>query len=148
MIRTIAFDADDTLWHNETHYRDAETWFSGTLAAYHDGAWIQERLLATETRNLAHFGSGHTSGYLGTVSQDVGASPRDYDALTRDIILHGSPATIIAKIEELHGMTGNASIMLHFPPWYGAEKALASLELFAAEVMPKFKDRPRAQKSA
>jgi alkanesulfonate monooxygenase SsuD/methylene tetrahydromethanopterin reductase-like flavin-dependent oxidoreductase (luciferase family) len=99
-------------------------------------------------RNLAHFGSGHTSGYLGTVSQDVGASPRDYDALTRDIILHGSPATVIAKIEELHGMTGNASIMLHFPPWYGAEKALASLELFAAEVIPKFKDRPRAQKSA
>ena len=99
-------------------------------------------------RNLAHFGSGHTSGYLGTVSQDVGASPRDYDALTRDIILHGSPATVIAKIEELHAMTGNASIMLHFPPWYGAEKALASLELFAAEVMPKFKDSPRAKKSA
>ena len=55
-------------------------------------------------RNLAHFGSGHTSGYLGTVSQDVGATPRDYDALARDIILHGSPATVIAKIEELQAM--------------------------------------------
>ena len=55
-------------------------------------------------RNLAHFGSGHTSGYLGTVSQDVGATPRDYDGLTRDIILHGSPATVIAKIEELQAM--------------------------------------------
>jgi len=99
-------------------------------------------------RNLAHFGSGHTSGYLGTVSQDVGASPRDYDALTRDIILHGSPATVIAKIEELHATAGNASVMLHFPPWYGAEKALASLELFASEVIPKFKDSPRVQKRA
>ena len=48
-------------------------------------------------RNLAHFGSGHTSGYLGTVSQDVGATPRDYDALARDIILHGSPATVDRK---------------------------------------------------
>ena len=99
-------------------------------------------------RNLAHFGSGHTSGYLGTVSQDVGAKPRDYDTLTRDIILHGSSATVIAKIEELRAMARNASIMLHFPPWYGAEKALASLELFAAEVMPKFREQSRAQKRA
>jgi hypothetical protein len=29
--------------------------------------------------------------------------------------------------------------MLHYPPWYGVERALASLELFAAEIMPKFK---------
>ncbi len=99
-------------------------------------------------RNLAHFGSGHTSGYLGTVSQDVGAKPRDYDTLTRDIILHGSSATVIAKIEELRAMARNASIMLHFPPWYGHEKALASLELFAAEVMPKFREQSRVQKRA
>jgi len=90
-------------------------------------------------RSLAHFSSGHTSGYLGTVSQDVGAKARDYDALTRDIILHGSPATVVEKIGQLHENAGNDSIMLHFPPWYGAEKALASLELFAAEVMPKFR---------
>jgi alkanesulfonate monooxygenase SsuD/methylene tetrahydromethanopterin reductase-like flavin-dependent oxidoreductase (luciferase family) len=95
-------------------------------------------------RNLAHFGSGHTSGYLGT----VGATPRDYDALTRDVILHGSPATVIARIEELKAVAQNASIMLHFPPWYGAEKALASLELFAAEVIPKFRETARAQKRA
>ena len=96
-------------------------------------------------RNLSHFSSGHTSGYLGTVSQDVGASPRDYDALTRDIILHGSPATVIEKIEELREKTGAASIMLHYPPWYGTEKALASLELFAGEVIPKFRQQPRTQ---
>ncbi len=99
-------------------------------------------------RNLAHFGSGHTSGYLGTVSQDVGAKPRDYDTLARDIILHGSPATVTAKIEELCAKVRNASIMLHFPPWYGHDKALASLELFAAEVMPKFRDAPRTQRRA
>ena len=99
-------------------------------------------------RNLAHFCSGHTSGYLGTVSQDVGAKPRDYDTLVRDIILHGSPATVIEKIEELQHKVRNASIMLHFPPWYGTDKALASLELFAAEVMPKFRDASRTQKRA
>jgi alkanesulfonate monooxygenase SsuD/methylene tetrahydromethanopterin reductase-like flavin-dependent oxidoreductase (luciferase family) len=95
-------------------------------------------------RNLAHFGSGHASGYLGT----VGATIRDYDTLTRDIILHGSPATVIGKIEELQAKAHNVSLMLHFPPWYGADKALASLEMFAAEVMPKFRQETRAQKSA
>jgi hypothetical protein len=95
-------------------------------------------------RNLAHFGSGHASGYLGT----VGASARDYDTLTRDIILHGSPTTVIGKIEELRAKAHNASLMLHFPPWYGADKALASLEMFAAEVMPKFRQQARAQVSA
>ena len=98
-------------------------------------------------RNLHHFSSGHTSGYLGTVSQDVGVS-HSYDTLSRDIILHGSPATVVAKIEELRAMTGIASIMLHFPPWYGAEKATASLELFAREVIPKFRDATPAKKRA
>jgi alkanesulfonate monooxygenase SsuD/methylene tetrahydromethanopterin reductase-like flavin-dependent oxidoreductase (luciferase family) len=88
-------------------------------------------------RHQSHFASGHTSGYLGTVAS-AGAQGRDYDTLSRDIILHGSPATVVAKIERLQALTGAASIMLHYPPWYGVEKALASLELFASEVIPKF----------
>jgi hypothetical protein len=35
-----------------------------------------------------------------------------------------------------------------FPPWYGAEKALASLELFAGEVMPKFRQKTHTQMHA
>jgi hypothetical protein len=34
--------------------------------------------------------------------------------------------------------------MVHYPPWYGAEKTLASLELFASEVAPKLRaDAPQ-----
>ena len=29
--------------------------------------------------------------------------------------------------------------MVHYPPWYGVDKALSSLQLFATEVAPKFK---------
>jgi alkanesulfonate monooxygenase SsuD/methylene tetrahydromethanopterin reductase-like flavin-dependent oxidoreductase (luciferase family) len=87
-------------------------------------------------RHLAHFSSGHTSGYLGTVN----AGRNDYDGLLHDVILHGSPATVIEKIERLRGIGAN-SLMLHYPPWYGADKAIASLELFSREVMPKFAAR-------
>jgi alkanesulfonate monooxygenase SsuD/methylene tetrahydromethanopterin reductase-like flavin-dependent oxidoreductase (luciferase family) len=99
-------------------------------------------------RHLAHLSSGHTSGYLGTVSENAATARRDYDALSRDIILHGSPATVVEKIERLRAMTGAASIMLHYPPWYGVDKALASLALFAEEVMPKFTASTRARKRA
>jgi len=98
-------------------------------------------------RHFAHFASGHTSGYLGTVS-DGGGALRDYDGLTRDIILHGSPATLVEKIEELREMTGISSLMLHYPPWYGAEKTAAMLEMFATEVAPKFRPPERSRKRA
>lgn len=54
----IAFDADDTLWHNERLYVDAQSRFVELLAHYHDPDWIRERLYQTETRNLQHFGYG------------------------------------------------------------------------------------------
>jgi alkanesulfonate monooxygenase SsuD/methylene tetrahydromethanopterin reductase-like flavin-dependent oxidoreductase (luciferase family) len=99
-------------------------------------------------RHLKHFASGHTSGYLGTVSQGGATSERNYDTLSRDIILHGSPATVIEKIERLRDMTGATSVMLHYPPWYGVEKALASLELFANEVAPKLRTKQPARMRA
>jgi alkanesulfonate monooxygenase SsuD/methylene tetrahydromethanopterin reductase-like flavin-dependent oxidoreductase (luciferase family) len=99
-------------------------------------------------RHLKHFASGHTSGYLGTVSQGGATRERNYDTLSRDIILHGSPATVIEKIERLRDMTGATSVMLHYPPWYGVEKALASLELFGSEVAPKLRTRQAARMRA
>jgi alkanesulfonate monooxygenase SsuD/methylene tetrahydromethanopterin reductase-like flavin-dependent oxidoreductase (luciferase family) len=98
-------------------------------------------------RHFAHFSSGHASGYLGTVSES-GKSNRDYDGVNRDIVIHGSPATVTAKLEELREMTGIKSVMLHYPPWYGPEKTAASLELFATEVAPKFRPPEPARKRA
>ena len=82
------------------------------------------------------------------MSEGGATSKRNYDTLTRDIILHGSPATVIEKIERLQAMTGAASLVLHYPPWYGVEKALASLEMFAGEVIPKFRPPPPARRRA
>ena len=96
-------------------------------------ARAREESEAVILRHLDHFSSGHTSGYLGTVN----AGRSDYDGLSRDVILHGSPASVVEKIDHLRAL-GADSLMLHYPPWYGAEKAIASLELFAREVMPKF----------
>jgi len=58
MRRTLAFDADDTLWHNEGHYADTQEAFRALLRPYHDDAWIDSRLHDTEMRNLQHYGYG------------------------------------------------------------------------------------------
>lgn len=54
----IGFDADDTLWHNESLYSSTQARFRELLAPYHDAAWIDRTLYATEMRNLAQFGYG------------------------------------------------------------------------------------------
>lgn len=58
MITTIAFDADDTLWHNENLYSLTQERFKRLLAPFQDVATIDQRLYATEMRNLAFFGYG------------------------------------------------------------------------------------------
>jgi putative hydrolase of the HAD superfamily len=58
MIRLVALDADDTLWHNEPLYRGAERQFRDLLAKYEAPGVIEERLYETERRNLQHFGYG------------------------------------------------------------------------------------------
>jgi putative hydrolase of the HAD superfamily len=54
----LAFDADDTLWHNERIYVHAQARFTALLSHYHKPEWINERLFHTETRNIEHFGYG------------------------------------------------------------------------------------------
>lgn len=54
----IAFDADDTLWQNESLYGAAQAGFQQLLSQYHSREWIESRLYQTEMRNLEHFGYG------------------------------------------------------------------------------------------
>jgi putative hydrolase of the HAD superfamily len=58
MITTIAFDADDTLWHNERIFLSAKKKYQELLEGYHDHEWIEQRLDEAESRNILHFGYG------------------------------------------------------------------------------------------
>lgn len=89
-------------------------------------------------RHLRHFASGHQSGYLGQSSQGSGSISEGmhYDTLAKTTIIHGSPATVRERIEELRAKTGLTSLLVHYPPWYGADRIMSSLQLFAGEVMP------------
>jgi putative hydrolase of the HAD superfamily len=57
-LQTVAFDADDTLWENETFYRMTEARFTALLGDFADPDHLSERLLAAERRNLSAYGFG------------------------------------------------------------------------------------------
>jgi putative hydrolase of the HAD superfamily len=57
-ITTIGFDADDTLWHNESFFRLTQERFLALLADHADPDHLEDRLLAAERRNVGHYGYG------------------------------------------------------------------------------------------
>ncbi len=57
-VKTIAFDADDTLWRNEEIFRAAQDDFIRLLLDYHSEEYILSHLSEIQVRNLATFGYG------------------------------------------------------------------------------------------
>ena len=57
-ITTIGFDADDTLWHNESFFRLTQARFLALLEGHADPDHLEDRLLAAERRNIGHYGYG------------------------------------------------------------------------------------------
>ncbi|HEY1199968.1 MAG TPA: HAD family hydrolase [Niastella sp.] len=57
-IKTIAFDADDTLWVNETYFQEAEQRFCVLLQDYMPASNALQELFSTEMKNLPLYGYG------------------------------------------------------------------------------------------
>ena len=58
MITTIAFDADDTLWHTERIFISTKEKYTRLLSEFAEKSFIEQNLDATETENIKHFGYG------------------------------------------------------------------------------------------
>jgi len=74
MFDVIAFDADDTLWHNESHYQQAQADFAALLADFISPDELPDRLYQTEMKNLALYGYGAKSFMLSMVETAVTVS--------------------------------------------------------------------------
>ena len=60
-IKTIGFDADDTLWHNEHFFREAENRFISLLSYCCEREVIENALFPTIKSNLSLYGYGFKS---------------------------------------------------------------------------------------
>jgi putative hydrolase of the HAD superfamily len=66
-IKVIAFDADDTLWVNETYFREAEHQFIKLLSKYETENKLDQELFLMEMKNLHLYGYGVKSFILSMI---------------------------------------------------------------------------------
>ncbi|MCU4175967.1 HAD family hydrolase [Carboxylicivirga sp. N1Y90] len=57
-IKVIGFDADDTLWENETFFREAENEFAHLMQAYSEEKDVLKELYKVEMDNMPIYGYG------------------------------------------------------------------------------------------
>ncbi|MDU8944398.1 HAD family hydrolase [Ovoidimarina sediminis] len=57
-LDVVAFDADDTLWHNERFFQLTQARFAALLEDYADADHLGARLLDAERRNIGRYGYG------------------------------------------------------------------------------------------
>lgn len=67
MIKTIAFDADDTLWINETIFTSTREKIERIISAYETTKPLEDTLYETEIKNLKIFGYGIKGFILSTI---------------------------------------------------------------------------------
>jgi putative hydrolase of the HAD superfamily len=104
MIKTIAFDADDTLWHNERIFLSAKEKYKKLLSNYHDEDWIVERLDAAEMRNIKHFGYGIKGFTLSMVETAVELTEGRVKGSEIQEIVNFSREMLASPIEVLEGV--------------------------------------------
>ena len=102
--RVIAFDADDTLWHNETNFEHFQAHYRALLAHYQPAATVDQALLATERRNIELYGYGIKGFTLSSIETAVDLSAGRITAEEIKTILQLGRAMLAHPIELLDGV--------------------------------------------
>jgi putative hydrolase of the HAD superfamily len=98
-FEVIAFDADDTLWHNERLFVSTQARFKDLLAHYHSPEWIAERLYETEVANLPHFGYGIKAFALSMIETAVELTEGRLTGRDVQVIIDAAKQMIAADVE-------------------------------------------------
>jgi len=111
--KVIAFDADDTLWVNETYFREAELEFANLLSKYETKNKIDQELFKKEIENLSFYGYGIKGFVLSMIECAIELSNTTVHPKTIQAILNigkemlAKPITLLDGVEEvlktLHG---------------------------------------------
>lgn len=103
--KIVAFDADDTLWVNETIFTNTRDKFKSLISQYGDVDQLEERMYQTEKKNLGIFGygiKGFTLSMIETALEITNEqiSSRDIHQITawcKDMLAH--PVELLDAVE-------------------------------------------------
>lgn len=104
-IKVIGFDADDTLWVNETYFRDTEEAFANLLEGYETKNKIDQELFKTEIQNLEYYGYGVKGFMLSMVESALEISNHQVSQTTISEILDLGKRMLEQPVELLNGVT-------------------------------------------
>ncbi len=103
-IKVIAFDADDTLWVNETYFREAEETFAELISKYETKNKIDQELFKTEIKNLEIYGYGIKGFVLSMVECALELSNYKLPQKSIEKILNIGKEMLAQPIELLDGV--------------------------------------------
>ena len=103
-IKVIGFDADDTLWANETYFREAEDAFANLLSKYETLNKIDQELFKVEMRNLKDYGYGVKGFVLSMVEAALEISNNNISHQAIKEIFDIGKAMINKPVELLDGV--------------------------------------------
>ena len=103
-IKVIGFDADDTLWVNETFFREAELEFARLLGAYETANKIDQELFKKEMDNLGLYGYGVKAFVLSMVESAIEISNGSVSNKTLSSILNIGKSMLNQPVELLDGV--------------------------------------------
>ncbi|WP_348769199.1 HAD family hydrolase [Tenacibaculum sp. 190524A05c] len=103
-IKVIAFDADDTLWVNETYFRYAENEFAKLLNDYETENKIHQELFKKEIENLKHYGYGVKGFMLSMIECALELSNNQLDTKLINKIIEIGKDMLEKPIELLNGV--------------------------------------------
>ena len=118
-LSAIGFDADDTLWQNETFFRLTTERFRELIGAHADAGIAVDKLAATHAANLARYGYGIKGFTLSMVETAIavtgGKVPAavlgDIVAAGRDMLVH--PVETLPNVgETLAELAGSYRLIL------------------------------------
>ena len=103
-IKTIAFDADDTLWINEPHFQEMESRFCELMEDYLSHHHLSQELFKTEMSNLALYGFGVKSFVLSMIETALRVSECTISLEAIEIIVGSGKELLEKPIEILDGV--------------------------------------------
>jgi len=104
-IKVLAFDGDDTLWHNETHFHLTQQALRDLLLKHAPDADVDNRLFATEMANLSLYGYGIKSFTLSMLETAIEVTEGKIPASDLAVILGWGKRMLQEPTELLDGVT-------------------------------------------
>jgi len=103
-IKVVAFDGDDTLWHNETHFNFTQGALRDLLRGHVPNADVDVRLFETEMANLSLYGYGIKSFTLSMIETAIEITDGKIPAADLKVILDWGKRMLREPTELLEGV--------------------------------------------